>query len=106
MAISIVGGGTAGPALINRISNIERNTSIRHNLFQQWNSKIEADHQIALQILKPSKKELDRGLALYEESVVFDTYGFMPRAAYDGDVIAAAIENCASELEFKDLKED
>ena len=72
----------------------------------QWNSKIQADRDIALQILKPSKKELDRGLALHEESVVFDTYGFMPRAGYDGDIVAAAIEDGASELELKDLKED
>lgn len=70
------------------------------------NEKIQRNRDIALRILKPSKKDLEHGLELHKNSVVFDTYGFMPRSAYDGDLIASAIEGGASELELKDLKED
>jgi membrane dipeptidase len=38
--------------------------------------------------------------------LVFDTYGFMPRAAADGAVIARAINENASALELSDLRED
>ena len=70
------------------------------------NSTMTRDWQQALQILKPSQHELDRGLELHRESVVFDTYGFMPRAAVDGQVIADAVNDGASELELNDLRED
>ncbi len=70
------------------------------------NDVMKEDRDIALQILKPSKRDLEYGLGLHKESVVFDTYGFMPRAAYDGEAIAAAIESGASELELKDLTEE
>ena len=43
--------------------------------------------EIALNILKPSKKELERGLELHRDAVVIDCYGFMPRAAVDGNRI-------------------
>src|SRR5690606_38872646 len=63
-------------------------------------------YQIALNILKPSKKELERGLELHRDSVVIDCYGFMPRAAVDGAAITAAIEGEASPLEIQDMQED
>lgn len=70
-----------------------------------FNSKIKDDRQIALDLLKPSKRDLEHGLELHKNSLVFDTYGFMPRAAFDGKAIAKAVEEGASELELKDLKE-
>ncbi|MCB0687663.1 MAG: membrane dipeptidase [Saprospiraceae bacterium] len=62
--------------------------------------------EIAINILKPSKRDLEHGLELHAESLVFDTYGFMPRAAYDGAAIAQLIDSGASPLEIKDLQED
>lgn len=70
------------------------------------NQKMQEDRETALEILKPSKRDLEYGLGLHKESVVFDTYGFMPRAAYDGAKLALAIDDGASELEIKDLRED
>ncbi|MBK8503568.1 MAG: membrane dipeptidase [Saprospiraceae bacterium] len=70
------------------------------------NDKILEARDIALKILKPSKKELEHGLELHRNSLVFDTYGFMPRAAYDGAKIATAIAENASVLEINDLEED
>ena len=68
--------------------------------------KMKSAYEIALGILKPTKAQLERGLELHRNSVVFDTYGFMPRAAVDGAAIAEAINNNASSLELQDMRED
>ena len=68
--------------------------------------KIEHDRRVALEILKPNQKDLEHGLKLHAESVVFDSYGFAPRSAIDGDEMAALINEKASPLEIKDLRED
>jgi membrane dipeptidase len=70
------------------------------------NEKIQRLREVALEILKPSRKELDRGLALHQEAVVFDAYGFAPRAALDGDAFRKAIEEGASAQELNDLSEE
>ena len=58
---------------------------------QRLNPKIQRDREIGLDILKPSKRDLEHGLRLHAESIVFDGYSFSPRAAVDGDALAAAI---------------
>jgi membrane dipeptidase len=68
--------------------------------------KIKADYEVALNILNPSKKQLEHGLELHRNSLVIDSYGFMPRASRDGAVITAAINDSASPLEIQDLEED
>ncbi len=68
--------------------------------------QIKEARDIALKILKPSKRDLEHGLELHENSVVFETYGFMPRAAYDGAAVAEVMRGKASALEISDLKED
>jgi membrane dipeptidase len=70
------------------------------------NEVIQEARQVALDILKPSKKELEHGLELHAQSVVFDVYGFAPRAAVDGDAIRQDVEAGASEIELKDMRED
>ena len=45
--------------------------------------RIERDKQIGLKILEPSQKDLDRGLELHKESIVFDSYGFSPTSVPD-----------------------
>lgn len=79
--------------------------SSQQKLFQM-NEKMKVDYEIVLNILKPTKKQLERGLELHRDSLVFDTYGFMPRAAVDGDAIAKAINDQASPLEIQDMQED
>ena len=63
-------------------------------------------YQTALSILKPTPKQLEHGLELHRNSVVVDSYGFMPRAALDGERMKLAIESDASPLEIQDLQED
>lgn len=70
------------------------------------NQQIQKARQAALNILKPSSKDLKHGLELHANSLVVESYGFSPRAAVDGEKIKAAIKNGASEIELKDARED
>ena len=75
-------------------------------LRSQTNDRIERDRQAALDVLKPSRRDLEYGLGLHRESLVFDAYGFAPRAAPDGDAVRALMEAGASELELQDQREE
>ena len=75
-------------------------------LAERSNERIEASRDAALQILKPSSRDLDYGLELHRRSLVFDAYGFAPRAAVNGDFIRERLEQGASEVELRDLRED
>lgn len=73
---------------------------------RRFNEVIDGAWQAGLESLKPSPTELDRGLKLHAESLVFDCYGFAPRCAVDGDALAKAIGQGASDEELQDLRED
>jgi membrane dipeptidase len=73
---------------------------------ERINTKIAHDREVALGLLKPTKKDLEHGLELHKESIVFDGYGFSPRSAIDGDRYAKKVEAGASEAELDDLRED
>ncbi len=68
--------------------------------------RIERARQSALDALKPSKKEIEHGLALHAGAIVMESYGFSPRCAIDGDAMRAAIAAPASDAELQDLHED
>lgn len=72
----------------------------------EMTAQIKSSYEVALNILKPSKAQLEHGLELHRNSLVFDTYGFMPSAAVDGAKIVAAMKNNASQLELQDMRED
>jgi len=72
----------------------------------KFNAGIDAAWQAGLATLKPSAAELERGLKLHEESLVFDCYGFSPRCAVDGERMAKAVAAGASSVELQDLQED
>jgi len=69
------------------------------------NETIQRCRQAALDVLRPKQKDLDHGIALHSQSVVFDGYAFAPRAAVDGAALAKAIEEGASDIELQDLTE-
>jgi membrane dipeptidase len=75
-------------------------------LRSQTNDRIERDRQAALDALKPSRRDLEYGLGLHRESLVFDAYGFAPRAAVDGDAVRELMEAGASDLELQDQHEE
>ena len=70
------------------------------------NETIERARKAALDILKPSQRDLDHGFELHANSIVFDAYGFAPRAAIDGDAMRNAMEAGASAIELQDMRED
>ena len=72
----------------------------------EMNEKIREARKVALKVLRPSRRELKRGLELHESSVVVDAYGFAPRSAVDGDRLRAAVEAGASDAELQDMRED
>lgn len=71
-----------------------------------WNSKIESGRQAALEVLKPSARDLQHGLELHAASVVVESYGFSPRSAPDGDAFRKAMDEGASPAELQDLYEE
>ncbi len=72
----------------------------------QGNQTIARARQIALDILKPTAKQLEHGLKLHAESLVFDGYAFSPRTSTDHVIIAKMMEDGASEVELQDATED
>lgn len=67
---------------------------------------INRNRQAALTLLKPTPLQLEHGLRLHAESLVFESYGFAPRAALDGAAFSAAAEAGASDAELVDLREE
>ena len=62
--------------------------------------------QIALEILKPSQKELEHGLELHRNSFVFDAYGFMPAGGGHDYNLDRLIEGNASRDQLRDAREE
>jgi membrane dipeptidase len=75
-------------------------------LFAPPNDKIKRSRETALGVLKPSAKDLERGLKLHAEATVFESYGFTPRAAIDGEQFQAVADSGASDEELVDLREE
>ena len=71
-----------------------------------FNPPTQHARKVAIELLKPSRAELERGLELHRHSLVFDAYGFAPRAAVDGDALAELVKQRCSYLEYKDARED
>lgn len=99
-------GMLAGLATSQWAQGSATSTGGRDPLFVTEHPQISRTRDAALAVLKPSQAELERGLALHRSSLVFDAYGFAPRAALDGPRLTAAIEAGASDLEVQDLQED
>ncbi|MDG1893696.1 MAG: membrane dipeptidase [Fuerstiella sp.] len=99
---SAVGSATAA----SQTSSVSAEGNADEALTARLNPKIQHAREVALGILKPSKRELEHGLRLHAESLVFDAYGFSPRAAVDGNALTAAVEAGASAAELKDMRED
>lgn len=67
---------------------------------------IQKARAVALDLLKPSAKDLQHGLGLHKESLVFDGYAFAPRASLNNTELAKLINDGGSEVEIQDLSED
>ncbi len=70
------------------------------------NEKIRKAREVALAVLKPSARDLEAGMAWHANALVFESYGFAPRAALDGAKFAALVESGLSEAELTDWREE
>ncbi len=71
-------------------------------MLEKW----DADRKVALDLLKPSPKELEHGLELHRNSFVFDAYGFMPAGGGRDFNIDRLIAANASRDQLKDAREE
>ena len=99
---------TAALSLSNASAVTQTKTSDAQRLDEliQGNQLIARAKQIALDILKPSQKQMEHGLKLHAESLVFDGYAFSPRTSTDPVMVAKMIGEGASEVELQDATED
>jgi membrane dipeptidase len=67
---------------------------------------IASAREIGLSLLKPSRRDLDYGLALHRESLVVESYGLGLHAPVRPDVINKAFTEGASPVELQDLREE
>ncbi|MBS0207863.1 MAG: membrane dipeptidase [Planctomycetes bacterium] len=70
------------------------------------NPTIQRARQVGLSLLSPSDAQLQHGLELHAASLVFDSYGFAPRAAIDGAAYQQAVDSGATNDELNDLREE
>ena len=66
--------------------------------------EIERLRAAALDVLKPSDADLQHGLELHQQSVVFDCYGFAPQAPLDLKAFEIIRDSGASDRELDDLR--
>lgn len=76
------------------------------NLWQTGNAVIDRAREVALQRLKPTQAQLERAWELHFGSVVFESYGFAPRCALEGERFQQAVSAGASSEELSDLREE
>ncbi len=103
---SFIESSTAKTELTDQLGRTDINLPDAAPQAFQMNDQIKKAREMALNILKPSQKQLEHGFELHRNSLVFDTYGFMPRAAVDGAALKSEIEDNASPLEIQDMREN
>jgi membrane dipeptidase len=84
--------------------NIHIRAADSNSPFATDNEVITRARNAALAILKPTAKQIDQGFKIHAEALVFESYGFAPRAALDGDRFQAAVASGASDRELVDLR--
>ncbi|MDF1740879.1 MAG: membrane dipeptidase [Verrucomicrobiales bacterium] len=99
-------GAAAGKAVAqDQSAGVDAAANALGAITENLNPQIQRCREVALNDLKPSASELQRGLELHADALVFDSYGFAPRAAIDGEAIKRAALSGASAIELKDMRE-
>ena len=70
------------------------------------NEVIDGARRAALDVLRPAPEQLEHGLELHEASLVFESYGFSPRCAIDGDGCARAVADGVAATELEHLRNE
>jgi membrane dipeptidase len=74
-------------------------------LWVTGNETIDKPREIALKLLQPTEAQIQHAWELHFSSQVFESYGFAPRCALDGDTFNEAVKAGASPAELADLRE-
>jgi membrane dipeptidase len=74
-------------------------------IWMTGNPVIDKSREVALNILKPTQAQIEHAWELHFTSLVFESYGFAPRFAIDGERLSEAIASGASRDELADLRE-
>ena len=74
-------------------------------IWRTGNPAIDKPREVALGILKPTQAQIEHAWELHFGSTVFESYGFAPRFAVDGEAINQAIKEGAARDELDDLRE-
>jgi membrane dipeptidase len=67
--------------------------------------QIEHCRNLGIDVLKPTRKQLEYGLQLHKQSLVWDAYGFAPSGAPKQELISSMVNNRVDSKEFKDRME-
>jgi membrane dipeptidase len=105
-SVPMVAAMVTQAATSSRMPSIPQDDPLERKKRIEANQQIQRARRAALNILKPSGKQLEHGLELHANSLVFESYGFAPTSAIDGDRMAEAMEAGASEIELQDARED
>lgn len=97
---------TAAVGLLAPAFHIHVRANETERLWRTGNPVINRAREIALDLLKPTPAQLQHAWELHAASLVFDSYGFAPRAAIDGARFQAAVEAGAVGDELVDLREE
>ena len=74
-------------------------------LWATGNPAIDKPREIAIQLLNPTQAQIEHAWELHFGSLVFESYGFAPRFAVDGEAFNKAVEDGATSAELSDLRE-
>jgi len=72
----------------------------------KMNKTIREARDMGLDLLKPSKRDIEHGMELHADALVFESYGFAPRGTLDNDVLIDAMEAGASPAEISEIREN
>lgn len=74
-------------------------------IWRTGNPAIDGPREVALKLLQPTQAQLERAWELHFGSIVFESYGFAPRCAIDGEAFNEAVRGGAGPDELADLRE-
>jgi membrane dipeptidase len=103
LAGGVVAAGLTTVRTLN--AQLTSTKAVRHPLLETQHPGISKARDAALAVLKPTPAQLEHGLELHAQSLVFDSYGFAPRAGLDVERFQAAITAGSSDIVLNDLRE-
>ncbi len=102
---SLLSAAAATAALAGASRSRAQAAGLRHPLLTTEHPGIAKSRDAALAVLKPTPAQLQHGLELHAASLVFDAYGFAPRAGLDVERFQAVMAAGASDEVLDHLRE-